>query len=178
MNRRDAERFGPVVVALRDGQTVVVRPVARGDGEAMAEFYAAVPAKDCFFYCPYPLTRENALARAAEAECPWFVCLVAQAGDGRLAGYAWYRWKEAAAAMSHFGMCIRPEFQGVGVGRGLMRRLLEVAGEVGPPRMCLTVQKSNPRAVSLYGKMGFTVVREQVRARDGEPEYYMERACR
>jgi ribosomal protein S18 acetylase RimI-like enzyme len=45
----------------------------------------------------------------------------------------------------------------------------------------LTVQHANTRAVILYQKMGFKIVREQVRGTpddpygfDMEPEYYME----
>jgi ribosomal protein S18 acetylase RimI-like enzyme len=44
--------------------------------------------------------------------------------------------------------------------------------------MGLTVQKANPRGMALYQKMGFGVVREQVRPSDGEPEFYMERRFR
>jgi ribosomal protein S18 acetylase RimI-like enzyme len=86
--------------------------------------------------------------------------------------------------MSHFGLCIRRGLQASGAGNALMTRLLEVAKEIGPPVMGLTVQKANARAVALYTKMGFRVVREQMRgpmAVDGfppEPEYYMERRTR
>ena len=48
--------------------------------------------------------------------------------------------------------------------------------------MSLTVQKANPRAVALYQKMGFEIVREQMRNQveefPPEPEYYMERKVR
>jgi ribosomal protein S18 acetylase RimI-like enzyme len=53
-------------------------------------------------------------------------------------------------------------------------RLLEAARIHGPPVMSLTVQKANKRAVALYRKTGFRIVREQQRATDGEPEYCME----
>jgi len=41
-----------------------------------------------------------------------------------------------------------------------------------------TVQIANTRAVALYEKMGFRIVRRQLRASDDEPEYYMEMALR
>jgi len=50
--------------------------------------------------------------------------------------------------------------------------------------MSLTVQLANNRAVALYHKMGFTIVREQMRAASeacgfpAETEYYMERRVR
>lgn len=48
--------------------------------------------------------------------------------------------------------------------------------------MALTVQLANPRAIALYQKMGFRIVRQQVRDRIGdfaaEPEYAMEQIVR
>ncbi len=87
-----------------------------------------------------------------------------------------------AAERSTFGICISRDCQGSGAGRALMTRLLDIAREVGPPIMTLTVQHANPRAVALYRAMGFTPVREQLReVKFGfpeEPEYCMERPVR
>ena len=171
-------RFEPVHVVLRDGRAATVRPLTRDDGPRLGDFYVQVPAADFRFYCPHPLTREEALTKAAQAEAPAFVCLVLELADASIGGYAWYRWREATAERSGFGICIRRDVQGSGAGQALMTHLLKLAETIGPPRMGLTVQKANPRAVALYRQMGFTVVREQVRARDNEPEYYMERAVR
>jgi ribosomal protein S18 acetylase RimI-like enzyme len=76
------------------------------------------------------------------------------------------------------GICIRRGFQDCGLGAALMDRLGAIARDVGPPVMGLTVQQANPRGIALYQKMGFGVVREQVRPGDGEPEFYMERRVR
>jgi ribosomal protein S18 acetylase RimI-like enzyme len=122
------------------------------------------------------LDRDQALRKAADAGSPTFVCVVLEDRDGELAGYAWYRW-QAGADRSGFGICARRDRQGSGGGTALMTALLAVAAEYGPPIMTLTVQKANPRAVALYGKMGFRVVREHLRASDQEPEYAMERPC-
>jgi ribosomal protein S18 acetylase RimI-like enzyme len=59
-----------------------------------------------------------------------------------------------------------------------MERLMKIAHDIGPNIMSLTVQKSNARAVILYQKMGFQIIREQLRGGDNEPEYYMERTVR
>jgi len=170
------------LAVLKDGRRVVVRPLELGDGEALAAFYESVPREDYRFYRPHRLDRQRAMENAANAGSLLEVVLVAQAAaDGRIAGYAWYRWKEADAR-SGFGICIRREFQSCGLGGTLMERLMEIARHVGPPVMCLTVQVANERAVALYRKMGFEVVAQQMlAAKDGfaaEPEYRMERRCR
>ena len=183
MRPEDQERFGPVRAALKDGRQVVLRPLAATDGNALGEFYMSVPREDVRFYCPYPLTREQAALNAQAADGPFRVTLVAEEPQTRrIVGYAWYRWKDENSPKSTFGICIRRGYQEAGTGRALMTRLLEIARTVGPAIMGLTVQVANPRGVALYRKMGFEVVAEQMRQATAEfptePEYRMERRCR
>ena len=176
MKADDLKRFPAQTVALKNGVPVVLRPLALTDGEALAAFYAGIPKEDEFFYLPHPLTRENALRNAANALSPHEIVLVVEPATGGIGGYAWYRWSEGAEK-SGFGICISRALQGTGAGQKLMARLEEISKTVGPGIVSLTVQKRNPKAVQLYTKMGFQIVREQLRG-DGEPEYYMERATR
>ena len=176
MTPADQQRFPPRAIVLRNGASAVIRALAETDGEALADFYAGIPPEDVFFYCPHPLTRENAFNNAAQASSPTEVVLVLETPGGGIGGYAWYRWTEGESS-SGFGICVARSFQGLGAGQQLMTRLQEIALTVGPPVMHLTVQKKNPKGVELYAKMGFRVVREQLRG-DGEPEYYMERRVR
>jgi ribosomal protein S18 acetylase RimI-like enzyme len=175
--------LGPVSRRLADGAAVVVRPLRPDDGGALGDFYAAVPRADLRFYCPYPLTREQAARNAARALDPHRVVLVLEAADGGIAGYAWFQW-EAGRDRSHFGICIRRDHQDRGAGRLLIERLLDIARATGPPLMTLTVQAANGRAVRLYRSMGFRIVREQTRRANPdmgfgeEPEYCMERRVR
>ena len=106
------------------------------------------------------------------------MCLIAEDVEDVVLGYAWYQWRSQRDTHSGFGICIRPDTQGAGLGRALMQRLLDIAHTTGPETMSLTVQKANERAYKLYASMGFSVVREQLRGGDGEPEYYMERCTR
>lgn len=176
-------RFPPVPIQLKDGSDALLRLLSPDDGDALAEFYDGVPWEDIRFYCPHPLDREHALANAAKAHSPLEVVLVLESPAGGIGGYAWYRWKEDADR-STFGICIARGYQNVGAGRALMIRLLDIAREIGPPVMGLTVQLANARAVTLYQRMGFSVVREQTRRHnpelgfEPEPEYYMERRVR
>ena len=177
MTPADQSQFPPQTITLRNGTPAVIRLLAETDGAALAQFYAGIPTEDVLFYCPHPLTSEYAFKNAARAASPTEVVLVLETTGGSLGGYAWYRWPADADA-SCFGICVARSCQGAGAGQQLMSRLLEVARKVGPPVMSLTVQKKNPKGVELYAKMGFRVIREQLRAADGEPEYYMEFAVR
>lgn len=177
MQQSDQDRFPPCSVNTKDGRIMLIRPLRMEDGPALAAFYEQIPAADQFFYCPHPLTRENAFKNAEKALNPCVVVLVIDDQCGHIGGYAWFRWAEGSRE-SGFGICLLPAFKGQGLGEKLMERLLEIAHDIGPDFMALTVQKKNPRAVILYQKMGFHIIREQLRGGDNEPEYYMERKVR
>lgn len=177
MNPVDQIRFPAIQATLNNGRTLILRLLRDEDGPALADFYEQIPPSDQFFYYPHPLTRANAMLNAGKASSPTEVVLVLDDGAGHIGGYAWFRWR-AGESRSGFGICLLSEFKGSGAGQWLMERLMQIAREIGPPVMCLTVQKANLRAVTLYRKMGFIIVRDQLRARDQEPEYYMECAVR
>jgi hypothetical protein len=44
----------------------------------LADFYASVPREDYRFYCPHPLDAAHARQKAARADDPNFVCVVAE----------------------------------------------------------------------------------------------------
>jgi len=172
MSSEDGDGLSAERVALRSGASFTFRPLRISDGDALAEFYDAIPESDSFYY-PVPSTRDAVAAKAKSASDPRLVCLVAEDDCQSIAGYAWYKWTKDTDRASTFGICVRPGHQGTGLGRALMSRICGIACEIGPPVVSLTVQKANARAFGLYQSMGFEVIREQLRG-DGEPEYYME----
>ena len=184
-------QFPPQIATLKDGRQLTLRLLTEDDGEALGDFYDSMPRETWRFYCPPKLTREDATEKAARALSPTMVCLVAvDETTGQIAGYDWYRWKNDESRASVFGICLREAYRGIGLGRALIQRLLEIprrrlrggARRIGPPVVSLTVQLANPRAVALYTKMGFRIVREQMREQvadfPAEPEYYMEQIIR
>lgn len=184
----DRERYGPAAGVLKDGRSVMLRWLVGADVVRLGDFYEAVPREDYRFYRCQPLGRALAREVAGKADHGQHVYLVAEEAGGAIVGYAWYAWETAETAdvaeaeQSVFGLCLRRSHQGAGLGRALMGRLLEVARELGPPVMTLTVQLANPRAVALYRQMGFQIVRQQMRNEmlefASEPEYFMERKVR
>jgi GNAT superfamily N-acetyltransferase len=180
MKPEDHHYAAPRRVTLRDGRDVTIRLLQETDAEAVVEFYAAIPDKDGIYYLPPSMrTRDAALQRVTLAESPYDVCLLLADDAGVIHGEAWYRWSAERPQQSTFGIAIRRTMQGVGAGRLIMGRLMEIGDQYGPPVMDLTVQVENERAWKLYTSMGFIKQREQMReAREDAPpmpEFYMER---
>lgn len=169
-------------VVLKNGRRAFVRPLRNTDGEALAEMYSAITWGEFRFFCPYPLGRATALRNATERadSDQWFIVVI-EGEDGKIGGEAWVRRVPADATQGTFGICIRDVYQNIGTGAALMKRLFEIVKHTGMPTVDLTVQLANHRAVALYQKMGFKIVREQIRPAaavygfEAEPEYFMER---
>ena len=183
MKPENRKRVHAVRRILKDGRAVRLRLLRADDGDRLAAFYARVPRRDFRFYCPYALTAGQAAKNAALADdARRIVVVLEDSADGSIGGYAWCKWDKDSAEASSFGICVRPDFQGVGAGRALMARLLAIATRFGPRFMELTVQLANAGAVHLYRSMGFEVVREQERKPSfgfgPEPEYFMRRRLR
>jgi len=178
MHRQSSIELHPLRVSLKNGVSVTIRPLRANDGEALGRLYERVTPADRRFYAPHGLTQEMAQQKAARAASPRFLCLVMETADREIGGYAWYSWEKEESREGIFGICIRKDLQGLGAGKALMKRILEIAKEIGPSIMSLTVQLANPRALALYRSMGFKIVRQQLREADGEPEYYMEKKVR
>jgi len=62
-------------------------------------------------------------------------------------------------------VCIDPHEQGGGLGRRLMRRLIDLARWHRAERVFLEVRPSNPRAINLYDQLGFNEIGRR-------PNYY------
>ncbi len=55
-------------------------------------------------------------------------------------------------------LCVHPGWQGKGLGRKLLRRLLKIARQHGAETAFLEVRESNRAALALYGSLGFVEV--------------------
>jgi ribosomal-protein-alanine N-acetyltransferase len=65
----------------------------------------------------------------------------------------------AAAGEAHvLNVCVAPHCQGEGLGRRLMRRLIDLARWHRAERIFLEVRPSNPHAVALYDTLGFNEI--------------------
>ncbi|XXM71993.1 ribosomal protein S18-alanine N-acetyltransferase [Lysinibacillus sphaericus] len=74
--------------------------------------------------------------------------------DGEcIAGYCgvWLVMDEAHIT----NVAVLPDYRGKGLGEALMKRIMEIAKEVGARVMTLEVRVSNEAAKGLYRKMGF-----------------------
>jgi ribosomal protein S18 acetylase RimI-like enzyme len=179
MLQADRQRFAPASAILKDGSQVTLRLLEPTDAAALGDFYESVPREDYRHYAPHKLNRAQAKYKVEKfADSPHCICVIAVNDSEQIVGYAWCLWNDPTDERCLLGLCIGRANQGNGLGQAVLCRLLEIVKVLGPPVVCLTVNKANPRAFALYQKMGFIQLREQTRQRveefPAEPEYYME----
>lgn len=96
----------------------------------------------------------------------WVLCV-----DTHVAGYGILSMGAGEAHV--LNLCIGPDHRGHGLGRHLLRRLLDVARWNGAERVFLEVRPSNPSAKALYDSTGFVQIGKRPRyypARDGRED--------
>ena len=89
----------------------------------------------------------------------------------RIVGWG-FLWDLAPGSTPTFGLGVADAFQGQGLGSRLMGAIMQVAVELGVPRISLTVVQDNAVAWRLYEKQGFVRCGEFV-GQDGLPYYRM-----
>lgn len=100
---------------------------------------------------PYPWTRGNFIDCLAAG----YSCWVAEVGE-QIVGYSIMM---AGAGEGHvLNCCVAPGWQGNGLGRRLMQRLMAGAPDYGVECIFLEVRPTNTKAINLYDSLGFETV--------------------
>jgi ribosomal protein S18 acetylase RimI-like enzyme len=77
------------------------------------------------------------------------------------------------------GVYVSPEYRGRGIAKTLIQRVIEDVGERGAEKVFLLVNVERKEAVSLYGKLGFSIVDSVLAQKMGDgqlhDEYRMEK---
>ncbi|MCR4396739.1 MAG: ribosomal protein S18-alanine N-acetyltransferase [Candidatus Saccharicenans sp.] len=123
----------------------------------------------CF---PNPWSRETFLGEIQNRAIS-FPLAVVHREKKKIAGYVIF-WQIGDEAQIN-NVAIHPDFQGQGLGELTMRYVLDRLRENGVRFVSLEVRVSNHRALSLYWKLGFSIlgVRKEYYSRPVEDAYVM-----
>lgn len=150
---------------LKDGGHCMLRSPEPADAAARIDFLRAVNSETDFMArgeCDSPAD-ETVVAEilADQLEDPAAVEIAAFVGDRMVACGGISPVARAYPRKRHralFGICVRRECWGQGLGRGILEALANEADRLGYSQIELTVVSDNFRARLLYEKCGFTEV--------------------
>lgn len=157
-------------IILKDGRSVLLRSPGPEDAAAVEE-HRRVTSEETYFMARYPEERQSDV----EAMGRWISALsgdprevgISAFCDGKLVGDCLVSTLRPHLKYRHrasFGISIRKEFWGQGLGSLLLAEAIRAAGENGFEQLELGVFTDNVRAIALYEKMGFQKVGIQPRA--------------
>jgi len=152
-----------------------VRTARIEDAERLSAFYASLSDRSRYFFEPYQDTSienlRNVITRGLDGIDIHFLAL-----DPAQTVFAHAFFMDIAKEIPHLGIGLREEYQNVGMGGVLLMYLIAVGRYVLKKRAIgLTVNKENVRAVHLYTKMGFQIVRDDITMRAPGDSYEMHR---
>jgi GNAT superfamily N-acetyltransferase len=146
-------------VALRDGASVAVGPLATGDENAIASWFAGLGPETRYarFFAPVkrldPRT-QSALARVDHVD---HEAIAARASDGATIGIARYiRLGESTTA--EVAVAVADAWRGQGIATVLLDRVAARARAVGIERLAATCLVTNERMIRLLRRIGPTTV--------------------
>lgn len=133
-----------------------IRPFAPADLPALVDLWWAVDREAHRFRRNRP--RAEYLREMTETYVPMMTLLVAEAGDGRIVGFA-------GVLAGYIGLLhVDRRHRGHGTGRALV----EAARALSPEKLWVHVFRSNAKALGFYRRCGFTVEKERVRIDPGD----------
>ena len=143
----------------KDGRKVVLREPQWEDLDDLLDFINSLVEEGADIMRETPVTREEEAdwlgKRLASIEKGEVIGIVAEV-DGRVVGNSEVgRRKGSQSHVGMLGIAVKRGYRGIGIGKELMKTLIEESRKAGLKVLVLEVFASNTVAKSLYGKMGF-----------------------
>lgn len=133
-----------------------IRFISSKDIEGLTKFFNIISADRQIkkFFHPHPFTEKQArkiCLKEGIKEDLYFMAVK----NNEITGYAMLRGWDEGYDIPSFGICIRPDYQGQGIGKLLTQFAIEFSKKKKAPKIILKVYKNNFPAYNLYRQIGF-----------------------
>jgi acetyltransferase len=153
-------------VVIGDGRSVVLRPLRPGDEAAHFEFATHITPADAhyrFFRLLSADALHALLSKLVHLDYQREMAFIAVEPDAvppaTLGVVRCARLPESEDA--EFAIIVRSDMNGVGLGRQLMRKIIDYSRSAGTPRLVGEILADNHRMLSLVERFGFSLTRTQ-----------------
>lgn len=158
-------------LALRDGRTIMIRPLAQGDGAALLSFGNTLPQDD-WLYLQNDLRAAEVVTRLVNArDAEHWSQVVAVAPDGAVAAYSSARllpgWSSHVAKLQ---LLVAEGWRHAGLGTALARAIVGEARSLGAAKLMVDMVEEQADGISIFTHLGFThegLLVNHTRDRDG-----------
>ncbi len=147
------------IARLADGTVVELRPIRPEDEPLLQDIASHMTAEDLRrrFFVPVRGLSHDLAEQLAHIDYDHGMALVARTADGATGLGAARFVAEPGDAGAEFALGVRSDWQGRGLGRLLLERLVEIAAARGVGELYGLVLRDNERMTGLARAMGFAV---------------------
>jgi acetyltransferase len=145
-------------LTLDDGRRVFVRPVRPEDEELVAEFFRHVTPEDLRlrFFAAIRDFSHPFIARLVQIDYARSIAFIAVDADGAMLG-AVRLLADANRETGEYGILVRSDLKGLGLGWGLMQLMIEWARAEGLRRIEGQVLRENTTMLNVCRRLGFAI---------------------
>jgi len=140
----------------RDGEALVVRPIESQDRSGLRDAFAHLSQESRYkrFLAPIRSLTESELDYLTQVDHRDHEALVALNADGEIVGVARYIRLPDDPTVAEVAVTVVDEWQGRGVGTGLLRRLAQRASETATGRFLAVCLAGNRDMLELLHELG------------------------
>jgi acetyltransferase len=150
---------------LKDGKSVLLRPIRPEDDQMLAEMFKtfSVETKRFRFFGPIKEVTHEMLARYTRIDYDQELAIIAElAEEGRKKMIGVVRLiVDPPKETAEFAIVVGDPWQGQGLGTGMTRYMLEIAGKRGVTKVFAYVLEDNYVMLHLLGKFKFSTRKEK-----------------
>ena len=142
---------------LNDGTTVTLRRVLAADTDRFVEYIDGLSERSRYFFRPFAFERASAETVTSDLDSEdsfRIVATVERDGSEAIVGYAWLQ-DLGGPDIPMLGIGLVDAYHERGIGRLLLRALLDVGRGMGLKAIRLGVNDDNPARSHVYESVGF-----------------------
>jgi acetyltransferase len=150
------------VLGLKGGLELSVRAIKGEDEPALKDFHEAISSEALRyrFFTSRRHFRHREMAKFAQIDYEQEMAFVAENKSGEILGEV-RTWTDADQVQAEFSVLVSDNVQGVGLGRGLMEKMISYCQSQGTMEMMGTVLADNRPMLKLCKRLGFEVRKTQ-----------------
>lgn len=148
----------PIAATLRNGQAVMIRPLAEDDREGLLAFGRSLPNND-WLYLEEDLQNPEIITRLVNAFAAenWRQ-IVAVTDQGEIVAYSAVR--RLPGWSSHVGdiqLIVRDDFRRCGLGTAMAQAIFDAARDLGVAKVIVEVLQEQTGGTEIFERLGFRV---------------------
>lgn len=150
----ELERYRKVVT-LESGERILLRPLKRGDGQALIELFRSASDEDVVYFRND--VRDEGLVRswAEEANLRRVFPLVAVSSERIVGDATLHIGQRINRHIGWLRIYLNREFRRKGIGTELIKTLVEIARRIGLQQVVAEIVSSQVQAIKAFESLGF-----------------------